>query len=1422
MAMTPPRWQAVGPSKYRWEEEALDYLRAGLPDHEPFRAWSNFEFQTREGGIYEVDLLVLTKRGFWLVEVKSRPGKVGGDASLWTWEHEQRTISVDNPLILANRKAKLLAGLLRNETRCFRKASCPFIEPVIFLSAEDLRLDLKGAARARIVLRDRPPEHADGPRDGILAALLERKGSGLEERERRPIDAPVARAVAQAMEEIGVRASRKKRTVGEYVLGPLLDEGPGYQDFVAEHSRLSGVFARVRRYLIAEASNSEERDRLRRAAAREFRTLQTLDHPGILRSLEFKDEESGPVLIFSHAENAVGLDHYLVTHGHRLSIDQKLDFLRQIADAVRYAHRKKIIHRALSPKSVVVFGGETTAPKLQICYWHASVREGTSTTARGTIHPEALIDAPYLVYAAPESQSGDTRVTEAADVFSLGAIAYRLFSGRPPAEDRVERSRVLTEGRGLELSAVVDGAPRELVDLVHRATRSDLGLRFETVDEFLEQVDRFEDEITKPDDLAHPREAKKGERLLHGWTVERVLGKGSTARALLVRKVEPSNEEKSNSRCYVLKVALKPEDNERLREEGEVLRKLRSEYIVGFVEELDFDGTVGLLLETAGDQTLAEYLREEGSLGLDLLERFGENLLSALAYLERMGERHRDIKPENIGIIDYQKKRKQLVLFDFSLARAPLESIHVGTMEYLDPFLPLRPAARGKKPLWDESAERYSAAVTLHELATGVRPRWGDGRSAPAETDAELSIEAEQIDASVRETLIAFFRKGLDRDVRKRFLNAEEMLRSWRDAFQVDRSRTPKLEQGSLTLAYRVEELRLESSIVELRSHGLSTRAENALDRLDIVTVRDLLSRPMRELRFLRGVGKKTLTEILGWVASLRERFPVVDTVAQAQAPDPDAPASALSLEILYRRVVGSVRDARDATRFDIRRYLLGDHPEQILSPEDWPTQSSVADRIDVTRARVGQVIAAERTRWAKDSGLTSLRSELSEKLSRAGGILSVADMIDLVLALRRIDVASTPALRRFASVVARAAVEAELTREAPRFQLHRHRARPWIAVAPELVPYAEELGTRADEIAREDPLLASSRAIERLRGIAVPALPDGIEPLSDERLLRLAASASDRAALSPRLEIYPRDMDAERALRLGAGAVRALGFVSASTGESAAAVEFTHEDVQQRVAARYPEAGVLPEPPTLTPLLARIGLEVEWDAAKKVYRRLPSSPTTTSGSTIPARFATGRPTEREPITPEIAAAHQFEERLHSSRTGGSFLILTVRQSEMTRCEEELSRRLGVERYSIDERLIAAMREVARERGVDWNRVRRADIAPRDSSDWSNLLRLASAAAERLGEEILAREDAVLVVHPGLLARYDQIRVLETLRDEAGKRGRVRTCWVLVAADEQTDLPVLDGKEIPLLSPGQRTRVPRAWVENLHRSAKGA
>ena len=151
--MESPRWKIITPSQYEWERRGLDFIRSGLPDHDPYRAWANFEFQTSDGAIYEVDLLVLTKQGFWLVESKAWSGRITGDALTWTHSLGNDVHTEDNPLLLANRKAKALASLLKVQSAC-NKVRLPWLDALVFLSADDLQCDLTGIARNRVLLKD--------------------------------------------------------------------------------------------------------------------------------------------------------------------------------------------------------------------------------------------------------------------------------------------------------------------------------------------------------------------------------------------------------------------------------------------------------------------------------------------------------------------------------------------------------------------------------------------------------------------------------------------------------------------------------------------------------------------------------------------------------------------------------------------------------------------------------------------------------------------------------------------------------------------------------------------------------------------------------------------------------------------------------------------------------------------------------------------------------------------------------------------------------------------------------------------------------------------------------------------------------------------------------------------------------------------
>src|SRR5205807_979476 len=128
------------------------------------------------------------------------------------------------------------------------------------------------------------------------------------------------------------------------------------------------------------------------------------------------------------------------------------------------------------------------------------------------------------------------------------------------------------------------------------------------------------------------------------------------------------------------------------------------------------------------------------------------------------------------------------------------------------------------------------------------------------------------------------------------------------------------------------------------------------------------------------------------------------------------------------------------------------------------------------------------------------------------------------------------------------------------------------------------------------------------------------------------------------------------------------------------------------------------------------------------------------------------------------AEARAFEERLRHAYNDGGFLVLTVRPSRMRPCEAELLRRFDLKIVSFDDLFFEALREEAKELEIDWGIVEQADGTDRSSTDWKNLLHLVGRAAPKIIADLSSRPEHLLLVHPGLIARYDQMAILEALR----------------------------------------------------------
>lgn len=1416
MTLGPARWHVIADSNFAWEREALDWLRVHLPDRDPWHVWTNFEFIDDEGKVSEVDALVLSPAGLFLVEIKSRPGILAGDAHSWTWTTDGRTHTYDNPLILANRKAKRLASLLKRQPAITKaKIRLPFVEPAIFLSSSSLACKLQGLAKSATFQHGQPGSLND---DGIVGALA----SGIANRGANAVDAQQARAIARGLTEAGIRPSNKHRQVGDYKLGKLLAEGEGFQDWQANHVSIETIHRRVRIYTVASASSPEARAARGRQARREFEILEGIDHPGILKVNDYKDTELGPALVFDHDPKSMRLDHLLRDHGTLLSVSQRLKLVRDIAETLKYAHANRLYHRALGPQSILVQGVESGALKLRLMNWQTASRNtGDSASpdtvhrTTGTRHVEDYVEDPGLVYLAPETAHSDTAHGPSLDVFSLGSIAYHVFSGQPPAGSVLELADKLRIGQGLRLSDVLDGCGTHQQDLIQYSTCPEVLVRYETVQAFLDQLDSVEDELTSPDPegTVDPSVALAGERLEGGFTVLKRMGRGSSSDALLVHD-DASDED------LILKVALDVAHNDRLTAEGEVLGRLHHHNIVAHRRTLSIAGRTALLLKTAGDKTLAETLRdvrEQGRLSLDMLQRFGEELIEAVNHLEAEGVAHRDIKPENIGISKNRSGKLQLVLFDFSLCRTSSDNITAGTHPYLDPFLSLR-----KPPRWDLYAERFAAAVTLYEMAVGQPPIWGDGQTSPAMLDVEASIESDVFDPVTRERFTAFFTKALRRDYSERFDNAEDMLRAWRAIFSARQTVHP-VELGKETSLAAIA--MTATALTTMPELGYSLEAQDVLERMGIHNARELLAVDRIRFRYLRGVGDKIRKEIRLTAKELaRLRPDLTQGRSSAHSADDDADGAVsvneLAAQLMPRRPAGDDRPEEVALA-----YYLG--LDDAVPAGSWPTVGDTILAVNVDRSLLTTALIKARQRWLKNKAFTELRQQLESLIRSQGHVMTGQEAAMALLSLRGCAEQDDNERLRQANAVLRAAVEAEANLDQARFEAFDHAPAVLIATATSWADYAKQLGAAADACALADPLLPPARVLEALEGVTLPAVlnPVGGAPntqLSSTRLLRLAASASRKAALSSRQEIYPRGMPALQALKQSINAL-----VGATLSPSA---------LQTRVRGRYPEAGSVPGRPELDRLLDEAGAPLQWDPMAAdgagAYRSATLGSTATAGTTTQFSRATTHMTSNAALDGAFVDAAAAEERLQRSLRQGGLLVITVDPRIARRTETGLLKRFqlrqgsepALQRLNFDALLLSALRDQANAARVDWNVILRADAAEASSRDRANLLRLVQRTLPTLRDALLQSTAPLLLVNAGLLARYDLMALVSEIEAAAGRPGKTPSVWLLLPTNQQ-GLPVIDGTAVPLvnnINKAQALSLPQAWVENQHRAGVSA
>jgi hypothetical protein len=218
---------------------------------------------------------------------------------------------------------------------------------------------------------------------------------------------------------------------------------------------------------------SDDEEQLRARFYREARAIAKLQHRNIVTVFEFADDGTTPYIVMEFLRGSSLAAR--IKSPLPLALEDKLNIVAQLCDALHYAHEQELVHRDVKPANVFLLADGSV--KL-LDFGIAKV--ATSTLTRTS---DLLGSVSYM---SPEQVSGNSSVDGRSDIFSTGVLLYELLAGRTPFDSEVPTATIvkILHEPPPPLNELVPGLPAQLVAAVNRSLAKKPEDRYATADEF--------------------------------------------------------------------------------------------------------------------------------------------------------------------------------------------------------------------------------------------------------------------------------------------------------------------------------------------------------------------------------------------------------------------------------------------------------------------------------------------------------------------------------------------------------------------------------------------------------------------------------------------------------------------------------------------------------------------------------------------------------------------------------------------------------------------------------------------------------------------------------------------------------------------------------------------------------------------------
>ena len=261
------------------------------------------------------------------------------------------------------------------------------------------------------------------------------------------------------------------RRFGQYRLGAKLGSGGMGEVYLAEHEMLKRPCAvkLIRAEALLQAGSIERFER-------EVRINATLSHPNTVEIFDYGRTVDGTYYYVMEYLPGMSLANLVERHGP-LPPGRSVHLLRQVAMALREAHEAALIHRDIKPSNIFAArrGGVDDVAKLLD---FGLAQPATTAPSAGPGDEGRIFGTP--LYMSPEQATGSGSLDARTDIYSLGAVAYFLLTGRPPFDEGTAIGAIMAHARDpvIPPSEFRDGVPADLEAVVLRCLAKDPGERY--------------------------------------------------------------------------------------------------------------------------------------------------------------------------------------------------------------------------------------------------------------------------------------------------------------------------------------------------------------------------------------------------------------------------------------------------------------------------------------------------------------------------------------------------------------------------------------------------------------------------------------------------------------------------------------------------------------------------------------------------------------------------------------------------------------------------------------------------------------------------------------------------------------------------------------------------------------------------------